>query len=457
MKIGDLFIELGVQGDTKKLDEAIKKLQAVQAKEKMRLQFREKIIKLNKLISEAATSEQKQQLINLKNAEKENYVNKFKLRSLEEQKKLLGEQNTSWRGMVKGVAGFVAGISAAIIAMDRLGNKVLQTNQLYTNFTKQTGISINSLNRMAGVAKLSGMNLPVEQVAGDLNSLQQKIYKLGLTGEGAGIFAMLGMNPMGMDSGQFINALRGRFKGLNGVQKSYVLDQLGLSREWLNVLELSDAQYIDFVKQSRKLQLTEEERKELAKQKIAIALLPIVTKIMECASKVAVSISDAFGNDKFIHVVRDIALWLGIAAVKAGMIQKALSFSWLTSLFKGGKGGLLGLFGLGAAGKPFIKGAAAKAGAGIGARLLGGAAGGPIGWILLAWTLVDIFNLLKQWFTKDTESDNNEPPIDIPAWDYQQNVNSSMVNHFYNNPVPQQEVVNELNLIYMNYLDRAKK
>ena len=73
------------------------------------------------------------------------------------------------------------------------------------------------------------------------------------------------MNPMGMNSDQFIKALRNRFRGLSGVQKSYALDELGLSREWLTVLELSDDAYSDIVEQSKKLQLTEKERKQLAK------------------------------------------------------------------------------------------------------------------------------------------------------------------------------------------------
>ncbi|MBQ2175354.1 MAG: hypothetical protein II453_09905 [Alphaproteobacteria bacterium] len=446
MKIADFFINIGTQGDTKELDKAIKKMDEAQAKEKARAQFKEKIVRINRLIEKATKAEQVERLKSIKNQIKDNYVNDIKLKRLKAQSASIKEQNAQWIGLVKGVTAFVTGVTTAVFMMDRLSNSVLKTNQLYTNFSKQTGISIGNLNRMAGLAKLSGMNLPVEQVASDLNSLQQKIFRLGLTGEGSGIFAQLGMNPIGMNSDDFITSLRQRFKGLNEVQKSYVLDQLGLSREWLNVLDLSDDVYSNLIKESKKLQLSEYERKEiakytliqqqnnmrfeLAKQKLLVALLPIMTKLTEAASKFAM----AFSNDKGVSIMRDLAFWLGIAAMRAGVLRKALGF--LTGA------GLM-----------------AKTGAKIGAKAaLGGSnAWNPVGWGLLIWTAVDIFQLLKQWFTKDTEADDNEAPTDIPPGLQYATVSSNIANHFYNNPAPQQAITSELDWYVSRYISGAKK
>ena len=486
MKIADFFINIGTKGDTKELDKVISKMEKAQTKEKARAQFKEKILKINEMIAKATKSEEIARLKGIKAQIRDNYVNKVKLDRLRDQSKALKEQQAQWAGMVKGVSLFITGITTAIIAMDRLGNSVLKTNQLYTNFSRQTGISIGNLNRMAGLAKLSGMNLPVEQVAGDLNSLQQKIFRLGLTGEGSGIFAQLGMNPIGMNSDQFVTALRQRMKGLNAAQKSYILDELGLSREWLNVLELSDDAYSDIIEQSQKLQLSEKERKqlaqytliqqknnmrwELAKQKLIIAILPLITQIMEKTSQIALAISKSLGNDKVVAVVRDIALWLGIAALRASNIQKALAFLLGGGLLKGLSGGLMGMLGMGAGKKTLGKAAAGvgagkktlgKAAAGVGARTVGkglmGVAGGPVGWLMLAWTVFDIFGLLKQWFNKEVEDDSNEAPIDPSGpWAYQ-TVSSSMVNHFYNNPAPQQAITAELDSYVSRYLSGAIK
>ena len=476
MKLGDFFINIATKGDTKELDKAIAKMEKAQAQEKSKAQFKEKILRINKLIAKATKSEQIERLKGIKAQIRDNYVNKIKLDRLKDQSKALKEQNARWAGMVKGVAGFVAGITTAIVAMDRLGNSVLKTNQLYTNFSRQTGISIGNLNKMAGLAKLSGMNLPVEQVAGDLNSLQQKIFRLSRFGQGSEIFAQLGMNPIGMKSDQFLTALRQRFKSMSAEEKSYALDELGLSREWLNVLDLSDEKYADLIKKSSKLQLSEKERKqlaeytliqqqnnmrwELAKQRLIIAILPLITKIMEVTSQIAENITKSLGNDKVVAVVRDIAIWMGIAALRAKTIQQALAFLFGGGLLKGLGGGLLGMLGLGA-GKPFLKGAAGKAAAGLGAKTIGKRAlglAGPVGWwLMLAWTAWDIFGLLKQWFDKDTEDEDEEPPIDPTASMAYQTVSSNMVNHFYNNPAPQNQIAADLDLYVTKYLAGAKK
>ena len=102
-----------------------------------------------------------------------------------------------------------------------------------------------------------------------------------------------------------------------------------------------------------------------------------------------------------------------------------------------------------------------KAAAGVGARTVGkglmGVAGGPVGWLMLAWTVFDIFGLLKQWFNKEVEDDSNEAPIDPSGpWAYQ-TVSSSMVNHFYNNPAPQQAITAELDSYVSRYLSGAIK
>ena len=474
MKLGELFINIVAQGDTKKLDETIAKMEKIRVKEKAKVQFKEKILKINRLIAKATKEEQIDRLKNIKSQITENYVNDFKLTRLKEQSKALKEQHAQWKSMIRSVRNFAIGITTAIIAMDRLGNSILKANQLYISFGRQTGISINRLNKMIGLAKLSGMNLPAEQVASDIASLQQKIFRLGITGEGSGIFAQLGMNPMGMDSDQFINALRKRFQGMSEMQKSYVLDELGLSKEWLNVLNLQEKEYKDLIRESKKLQLNEEERKqlakytliqqknnmrwELAKQKLAIALLPIITKIMEVASKIAISLENAFGNENFLRIVRDISLLMTAIAVQAGIIKKTFQFLGAFTGFKA-LGGLFKMGGL-ALGFGGAKGFKAL-GKLIGKRMAAGAAatavGGPVGLLidigLAIWTIVDILNFFK---SKDEKAD--ETPVDDSELRYQyRSINSNMVNHFYNNPQPQQAVTQELDLVIGRYLASTKR
>lgn len=454
MKLGELFIELGITGDIKPLKRALSGMDAAKVKTKLLKKYLEDLRK--------ATTDEEKALV------KKNFAQKINTLRMTENIK-------AGIGLATQAAKITAVVSGAVIAFDRLGNSVLKANQLYKNFDQQTGISITRLNRLAGVAQLAGMNMSAQDVAGDLASLQQRIFKLGLTGEGAGIFAQLGMNPIGMDSDKFLNALRRRMKGLSEVQKTYILDQLGLSREWLNVINLSNAEYEDLVQQSQKLQLTEKERKqlaqftlqqqknnmrwELAKQKIAVALLPVVTKIMDAASQIAVSLSEKLQPEKLVNVFRDIALLLGLAAVRAGTLKNILSGIFTLSGLKQ----LLALFGIGATGAATKTAAKAttKLAAGLGAKSVAkmglGALGGPIvGIALAAWTIVDLFKLFLD--DREKESESTTPPVDDSAYRYSyQNVNSSMTNHFYNNPVPQQSVIDNLDSAVNKYLSGTKR
>ena len=472
MKLGEFFIQLGVKGDTKKLDEAISKMEKAQAKEKTQLQFKEKILRINKLIAKATKAEQVERLKNIKAQIRDNYVNKVRLDNIKTQSSALKAQQAQWAGMLKGVTAFVAGVTAAVIAVDRLANSTLKANQLYTNFSRQTGIPIKNLNKMIGLGRLSGMNMTAEQVASDLGNLQQKIFGLA-RGEDGSAFAQIGINPMGMKSDQFITLLRKviRARRYDEASQTRILDDLGLSREWLNVIALTDEEYANILEKSQALQLTEEERKqlvkynliqqknnirwELAKQKLIIAMVPLVTKIMEIASNIAMAFAKTF-DDKKLAVLRDIVGLLGLAALNAQKVQKALMFLLGGGLLKNVGGSLLGALGIGAAAKT-----ATKAVAGFGLKSIGkgllGAVSGPLGWILLASTVVDIYGLIKDWFNKDTQNNNNEPPIDTANILRSITANSNMVNNFYNNPVPQRVVIDEITYNMNRYLAETNK
>ena len=470
MKLGELFIELGITGDIKPLKKALSGMDAANIKSKL-------LTKYLKDLKNATTAEEKALV-------KQNFAQKINtLNAVENTKAVMG--------LLGQMTKIGAVVTAAVVALDRLGNSLLKSNQLFVNFEKQTGLSINRLNKLAGVAKLSGMGLSVEQVANDLTNLEQRIFKLGLTGEGSGIFAQLGMNPMGMKSDQFINALRYRIRGLSEVQQTYVVDQLGLSREWLNVLNLSDKEYRELQKEAEKLQLNEAERKELAKytalqqknnmrwelakQRLLKTTMPIIIKIMDITSKIADSVTKALGDEKIRTVLKDAALFMTIMAAQATIFSGMLKpiIKGLLSLFslKGiGKGaaGLLGMFGIGAAAKTgggLLGFGAKKAligaiGKGATAGLLR-AAGFAIPFANVLMVLWLLYDIIKAFFDKEEQKEQEEDtpsPFDTDAWKYSyQNINTNMTNHFHNNPVPQQDIVNNLNNVVDKYLAGTKR
>lgn len=456
MNLGEFIIKIGTQGNTKALDEAIKKMSEAEKKTKKQIKLIRDLAK--------ATSEEEKALIR-KNAAQQDELDGLKaVKTEHEALSNTIQKNISTALKFIGVAG------ATVTMLDRMGNSLLKSNQMYITFEKQTGVSISRLNKMAGIAQMAGTGLSPEQVAGDISSLQHKIFRFERFGENAKTFGMLGINPRGMDSDRLILSLRGSLKKYSGRVKSEILQELGLSQEWLNVLDLSDEQFKEYLKTVNKLQLTEKERKQLAKytakqqqnnmrwelarQRLLISVMPLVQQIMEVVSKAALAFSNFLEqNPKWLNVFRDILLLLtGNSIIKTiSALTKLLAGGIFGSLIGGAAGkGLLGKLGLAGIGRlASKKGAGAVAGvlAKRGAGALGGLAGGPVGAIFSIamgiWTIVDLFKLFSDKQDKEEQDITPDPDEGAPRYQYS-NYKSNMTNNFFNNPQPAKEAIQQL-------------
>ena len=493
MNLGEFIIKIGTQGDTKELEKAIKKLEEAEKKTRRMIKVQQDLAK--------ATNEEEKALIN-KNAAQQDELDGLKAVKSEQE-----ALNSSMQKSIGTALKMVGAFGATVTMLDRLGNSLIKANQMYITFEKQSGISISRLNRMAGIAQMAGTGLSPEQVAGDLSSLQQKIARFSRFGENAKTFGMLGINPRGMKSDQLLLGLRKSLKKFDGETKSIILSELGLSQEWLHVLDLSDEKFKDYLKTSKELQLSEKERKqlakymekqqknnmrwELAKQKLLIAVMPMVQQIMEVASKAALVFANLLEkNPPWLPVVRDVLLmFIGtkfLSAVRATMtMAKALKELAISGAISGALGGTAagaglaagaakkkkgGLFGGITLGKLFGKKSMQKLGtiagkqaAKAGVRIAGGqaaaagagAATGGAGWgiaeaVLIGWGLIDIVGGLWDWLKDARNEDRQEEEMPTPDPDegaprYQyHNVKSNMTNNFFNNPQPAKEAIQQL-------------
>lgn len=460
MNLGEFIIKIGTQGDTKELEKAIKKLEEAEKKTRRMIKIKQDLAK--------ATDDEEKALI------KKNAAQQDELDGLKAVKSEHDALNSSMQKNIGTALKMIGAIGATVTMLDRMGNSLLKANQMYITFEKQSGISISRLNRMTGIAQMAGTSLSPEQVAGDIQSLQSKIFRFERFGENAKTFGMLGINPRGMDSDKLILSLRKSLSRYSGRVKSEILSELGLSQEWLNVLDLSNEQFNEYMKTANKLQLTEKERKqlaqftakqqqnnmrwELAKQKLLLSTMPLVQQIMDALSKVALQIADILEKKpQWLNVVKDILLLLsGSAIIK--------TITALSRLLTGGiLGGLLG----GVAGKSLLgktagKGLARIAGtkglmaaggllAKRGAGMLGGLAGGPVGAVFSIamgiWTIIDLFKLFLG--DKQEEDQQVTPDPDEGSTRYQyHNVKSNLTNNFYNNPQPTSAAIQELTRHY---------
>lgn len=457
MNLGEFIIKIGTQGDTKEIEKTRKRLEEA---EKSYRRF----VKMQKELAKAETEEEKAQI-------KQSYARQEQIEKLRDAESAQKSFTASLGSAIRTGSIMLTTITGMIIALDRLGNSLLKNNQMYITFNRQTGLSIDRLNRMTGVARLSGMNLSPEAVAGDLQNLQQQIFELPYTGRNAGTFAMLGMNPTGMKADDFIIALRERLKGASQQQKSFLISQLGISQEWLNVLDLADKDFKSYVALSKKLQLSEEERKQLAKytllqqknnmrfeyakQKLLVAAIPLVQQIMEAVSKIAVKVADIFEkNPVWLRLVRDVLLLLAGGAVLKTI--KAIASILGVGLF----GGIAkGLSGIGKFAKALGTGALARfLGKQVAKKGILGAVGWAGGPVLGAITTIAsiiwlIYDLVKPFFDKQKEKNEDDPePVDISeGGHYYKNTNANITNHFHNNPQPVNEIQQNLYALLGKY------
>lgn len=477
MNLGEFIIKIGTQADTKELEKATRALENAEKKTR-------RLIEYFKELKEATTESEKKLV-------KKNFalnVQKDKLKAVTQEQQAFSA--SIQKSLMTGLK-FIGWATTTITVLDRLGNSLLKSNQAFINFNSSTDISINRLSRMAGLAKLSNMNMSTEQVASDLQSLQHKIFRLERFGEGAQTFGMLGINPRGMKADKLILSLRKSLKGYSGQIKSEYLSELGLSQEWLTVLNLTDEQFKDYLKTSKELQLSEKERKQLAKytyiqqknnmrwelvkQKLLIAIMPLVQKIMEVTSKAALEFSKFINdNPSVFNLIKDILiLFTGakmIRTIKAvnDMVKgfKTLGILGLTGGVAKGAGaaaggGLLGGIlakkgvrkGIGKVfGKSAAKWAARTA---AGHAVAAGAASTGIGAILGAilevgfaiWGVTSIAKDILDFLKGKDEKEENDPlpePDENTARYMYHNVNSNMTNNFFNNPQPAKEAISQL-------------
>lgn len=468
MNLGEFIIKIGTQGNTKELEKAIKKLEDAEKKTRRMIKVQQDLAK--------ATSEEEKALI------KKNASQQEELEGLKATKSEYDALNASMQKNIGTALKMVGAFGATVTMLDRLGNNLIKANQMYITFEKQSGISISRLNKMAGIAQMAGTGLSPEQVAGDIQSLQHKIFRFERFGENARTFGMLGINPRGMDSDKLILSLRKSLSRYSGRVKSEILSELGLSQEWLNVLDLSNDKFNEYLKASKELQLTEKERKklaeftskqqlnnmrwELAKQKLLISILPLIQQIMDITSKVALNVSKWLeARPQWLNVLKDILILMAGSTVfkTISAFTKLLSMGGGLAKLLAPLGLLFGAKGAGTLGKGILgatagKGLAnliSKKGLGVatktvakrGVAALGGLAGGPIGAIFSVamgiWTIVDLFKLFLG--DKQEEEQQISPDPDEGGTRYQyHNVRSNMTNNFFNNPQPAKEAIQQL-------------
>lgn len=292
--LGQLFVELGVFADTEELKEFEKNLDSVNTK--------------------------------IKNANKNTDKNANATRNMTKE-----AQN-----FVKGVAGVITALVGASYALNRFTNDLVRSNQAMLNLTRTSDISLSTFQKWDGIGKMLG----VQNAAQQLEGLNQRLFELRLTGQGARGFQLAGINPAG-GAENVLEQLRNRISGLSDTSASYLLQQMGLDPQMLHLLRMSREEFDALGQTIKRYQLTAEQRKniqqmnmqlEVARTKLQylkdraiLALMPYWTRFLSSLADIAVMLAQAGkAIGSFIIKWQALILPLGLGLARIQGITKGI-------------------------------------------------------------------------------------------------------------------------------------
>lgn len=217
-------------------------------------------------------------------------------------KKLKNGQNNGDKltGSIKGTIGAIVGIAGAVAgayyALDRLTDSLAKQNLQWLNLTRQSDIALDTFQKWGTVGKIVG----VDNAAQQLENLNQKIFNLRLTGEGAKGFQMAGIMPTNAED--VLEQLRGRIAGMSNTSATYLLQQMGLDPKMITLLRMGREEWEQYLDVQKRYTLNKTQREEIdrlnrqlevarikmkyLKDRAILAIMPAFTKFAQSIARV---------------------------------------------------------------------------------------------------------------------------------------------------------------------------
>lgn len=240
--LGELVIELGTIGDTKQLEAFVKK------------------------VKEAASA------IEDYGKKQDSNSNGF------------SKAVASAKSYIKSIRGVALAITGALYAINRLTNDLVQNNQAFVNLTRQSDIALTTFQKWDSIGKMFG----IEGAANQLENLNQRLFELRLTGEGARGFQLAGINPIGQSAEGVLEQLRTRIRGMDNTTAGYLLKQMGLDPRMITLLRMSRAEFEELGATIKKYQLTEVQRQQIEKMNIQLQIAGQKLKYLKDRAVIAI-------------------------------------------------------------------------------------------------------------------------------------------------------------------------
>ena len=151
----------------------------------------------------------------------------------------------------------------AVVAIDRMANAMAKVNQQFINFNKQTGLSLQQANKLAGAAMLTNYTMTPEETMQSIQALEGQLAQIRLGQGNVAPFQILGISPVGKNAFDVIEDLRRAIKGIDDMTATNLIQQMGLSPEFITLLRLSKQEMQELAQRAAEFQLSPEEREKM--------------------------------------------------------------------------------------------------------------------------------------------------------------------------------------------------
>lgn len=274
--LGELFIQLGIIGDIKPLEDALNKAKEQIALTQTQVRLDNARAKALEKIRQTTTKADKQRIAKAYQTEKQLITQQAQEAGINRQitaHKALGQTVGK---VATGFAAFIGAVTAAAVAMNKLTNDLVQSNQAFLNLTRTSDMALSTFQKWDNVGKMFG----VENAAQQIEGLNQRLFELRLTGQGARGFQLAGINPAG-DAESVLEQLRSRVAGMSDTSASYLLQQMGLDPQMLHILRLGREEFEELGQTVRKYQLTPEQSKNIQQMNVQLQIAAIKLKYLK--------------------------------------------------------------------------------------------------------------------------------------------------------------------------------
>ena len=132
---------------------------------------------------------------------------------------------------------------ATAFALTKFTQATVDASVAMQNFRNQTGLFVGDLQKWQVAGELSDISLSAEAVAGSIASLQSNLTQIRLGGGNVSPFQLLGVDVAGKDAFQVLKDLKESIKGLDNSTATNLIQQTGLSPQFINVLRLTNEEF----------------------------------------------------------------------------------------------------------------------------------------------------------------------------------------------------------------------